>query len=938
MGSDRWVLKTFALLHDPPHKPLVLGRGHAEVGAKNAREITGAPEIEPQKAIEESDRIASGADRAEFLRDLQVDPRRELTLIHPMDGTALAREKDGVLKFAEITLSEKDVDNARSTVEGPGFVGAFAAVSDPRLRYFLLWRFQTEVLRHLEGGGKDRFGALWDVLPADTRMPNHPVSVHCSLVSALAPILAEGQEPALMRFAIGPVQHFIEAARSLADLWAGSYLLSRAVFEAMKVVFGEHGPDSILYPLLGWQPLFDVWLADEVGSTKLPDPLGKVVEKARARAENYGLRIPSLPNLFVAVVPAGQGPKLAGQCEDAVRHYLRKTAEEVIRSAWSDPDEETVIRRALRQWYDLPEIHWAEVAWPQITGVVEWLSSEDAWPRTVADGVRGALQKIGQLPGYRPNAGALYPLISEQSALLLDAAKRDRLGGKSPSEEGGLKCSVCGAMEVLGGTDFYEQRDLWREMAGDRQRYPFAKERDSLCGVCLVKRLVGRRGPEGGTNWRHPSTSEVATSRLKLDMIRESARNERLKERIYDLERAAEQLPDRDEKRVFAVPSVIRAAGDDGVLKEFARLDGEVLLPISRSDEKGLPDEFKSARNRLLKEVVEHLDVRPSPYLAVVVFDGDEVGKWLSGEKAPFLLDMLHPNAMAQIGQAASNLDGLKRPVTPAIHAAMSQICSSFAQFAAPWTIEQEGLPGHLVYAGGDDVLFLAPPLDALRLVWRLRLRYSGYPESIEEHENPEIPTDVRPWFLTREPRRVVLAFGKDATASAGMCIFHAKAPLGLAVERARGAERAAKETGRNALGIAVLRRSGQESEAVVPFDDTMTDVLNLAAWFARYRVSRSLHVLIEAEFASLHPEAGGSAGDLFTLAAPLVRRVIDRRLVDKDEPREELCQLVVGMAERLLKNRSRQYQNGLRFLRQWADMVSIAEFLARPYDRGEEE
>lgn len=949
---DQWLLKTFALFHDPPHKPLVLGRGHEEVGYAIASGVCGGRTLSEaeREAIRRADHIASGADRAQFLRDLKVDPLKELTLIHPMDAATLARETDDGLEFAEVRLTGSEIDNARSLVEGPEFQGAFGGVSDPRLRYFLLWRFTTDLLRALEGQGGERLGALWDVLPADTRLPNHPVAVHNSLVASLAPIFAAGKEPALLRFAIGPVQPFIEAARSLADLWAGSYLLARGIFEAIAWVVEHHGPDAILFPHLRWQPLFDAWLAKQCEGLGLPDPLKQVVEAAKKRAEDQGLRIPSLPNLFVAVVPNGETECLVNKCEERVRGFFRELAQTRIAEAWPGPVDETVLNRAEQQWNDLIEVHWSLIPWPQVGDIQAWLSQDDAWPLDAVNAARELLTKIEALPGYRPNSGALYPVVSEQGAILMDAAKRDRLGGGSPREEGGLKCSMCGEREVLGGRDFYEQRDLWRTMADNRSEYSFTKEKDALCGVCLVKRLVGRKGPEGTRAWRHPSTSEVATSRLKIEVLQRCEEDDALRSAIEALERAKQRLDDPDRFRVFALPAVYGAAGDDGIWKEFAQTDGAILIPSRRRD----PEEEKDFKKIQVEqdELLRHLKnkrlPRPSPYLAVVVFDGDEIGKWLSGEKAPSLWEMLHPKARGQIANGEAVLRGIRRPVTPAIHAAISQICASFAQHAVPWTIEREGLPGHLVYAGGDDALFLAPPLDALRLVWRLRWRFAGHPGGMRPDEDPPWPGDPssqpdaqngsRPWFIAREVtrRRVLLAFGCRATASAGMCVFHHKDPLGLALERAREAEQRAKREGRDRLGVTVMRRSGQESQTVLPFDDTMLRVLELTRWFADHEVSRSLHVLMEAEIARLHPDAGGNASQLFEMASSLVHRVIDRRLVEDEPARAILRDLVMNVGERFSPALSGM--SGHESLRKWTEAVSIAEFLARPYDRREEE
>lgn len=935
---DQWALKTLAIFHDPPHKPLVLGYGHAPIGKDIAKriadiKITDEEDKKIEEVIKRADRIAAGADRENFLKEISVDSRRELTLIHPMDAATLAREKDGVLEFAEVALTGTDIDNARSLVEGDGFKTAFDSVKDPRLRYFLVWRFITDVLRELEGRGGERLGALWDVLPADTRMPNHPVMTHNSLVACLAPIIVSGQEPCLLRFTIGPVQPFIEAARSLADLWAGSYLLSRFIFEAMKPVFETHGPDSIVFPILRTQPLFDVWLIGQLDLGTLSEPLKSVVDSAKKQAED-GLRIPSLPNLFVAVVPWENAHEIARCCENRVREYVKEFASKTILESWPNANDKYVVGRAVEQWEHILEVHWSAARWPVNEDVSSWLSSKDAWPSEAVKRIGDLLEKVKNIEGYKPSGGMLYPVITEQSAIFVDAIKRDRLGGKSPREEGGLKCSMCGEREVLGGNDFYEERDLWRDMAKDNEHHLFVKEGDALCGVCLVKRLVGRNGPENGKNWRHPSTTEVATSRLKLDIILRALHNDDIHARVVDLERLVQRLPEPDELRVFASPAVHEAARGDGTLDEFAHLDGSLLLAIKRGEIER-PVELERARKRLLDAIAKERPARPSPYLAVVVFDGDEVGKWLSGEKAPSVWEMLHPKAQRQIAAHENILRGLKRPVTPAIHAAISQICSSFARHAAPWTIEREGLPGHLVYAGGDDVLFLAPPLDALRLVWRLRLRYSGCPGRLSQEEDPEAINEIRPWFRTKDGQ-VVLAFGKHATASAGMCVFHAKDPLGLALEQARKVEKKAKGLGRNALGIAVLRRSGQESQAVIPFDEIILHVLRLTEWFANHEVSRSLHVTMAEEFAPLSPEDAKNEQEIFGIASHLVSRIVDRRLIGDKDAKAELKKLVSELGDSLMK--LAQKNREIRVLQEWSEIVSIAEFLARPFDRREEE
>ena len=44
----------------------------------------------------------------------------------------------------------------------------------------------------------------------------------------------------------------------------------------------------------------------------------------------------------------------------------------------------------------------------------------------------------------------------------------------------------------------------------------------------------------------------------------------------------------------------------------------------------------------------------PRTYYAAIVMDGDHMGKWLSGEKAPALRDVYHPRLVTAFEQLAS--------------------------------------------------------------------------------------------------------------------------------------------------------------------------------------------------------------------------------------------------------------------------------------------
>ena len=103
-----------------------------------------------------------------------------------------------------------------------------------------------------------------------------------------------GNKGDLLLFQLGPVQEFIVQAAEVSDLWAGSYLLSSLMWAGLDVI--ENKGDAVIFP-------------------NLRD--GKV-------AEALAQKIPTIPNRFLAHVPAGEGMVVAGKVKAAIRTRLRQ--------------------------------------------------------------------------------------------------------------------------------------------------------------------------------------------------------------------------------------------------------------------------------------------------------------------------------------------------------------------------------------------------------------------------------------------------------------------------------------------------------------------------------------------------------------------------------------------------------------------------------------
>ncbi len=77
---------------------------------------------------------------------------------------------------------------------------------------------------------------------------------------------------------------------------------------------------------------------------------------------------------------------------------------------------------------------------------------------------------------------------------------------------------------------------------------------------------------------------------------------------------------------------------------------------------------------------------------------------------------------------------------------------------------------------------------------------------------------------------------GSKATVSAGLAIVHYKEDLRIALQAAREAEKQAKSNGRDCLCVRVVRRSGEDSSAVVAW----TQVPTLQALVAAFQDNTS--------------------------------------------------------------------------------------------------
>jgi len=328
--ASYWNNKVKNFLHDPPDKALQIP-GH-ERRSNLLLDALGISATLQAEDYRNEDRIAAGMDRVvlpgyspEAKKNGAIDFLKNPVLTHPLgNNKALKIELPEVLSGGGTSRKIEAIATAMQELlrndlgvktdgcglsEKPGLKGDEEAFAPVRFHYLHFLFKKRLAIRNV-----GELGALWPRLPADTRLPDHSIWQHNSLVSALASCaeLSPERQASIMVFALTPVQDFIGRARKLRDLWSGSLILSWLAFEGIKVIISELGADHVLYPSLHDQPMVEDLLRQLGMDELLDDEKGDVDHKTNKNG------VASFPNKFVFLAPKGRESEIAEKISAAV--------------------------------------------------------------------------------------------------------------------------------------------------------------------------------------------------------------------------------------------------------------------------------------------------------------------------------------------------------------------------------------------------------------------------------------------------------------------------------------------------------------------------------------------------------------------------------------------------------------------------------------------
>lgn len=840
-----WQAKLHARLHDPAEKALVLLRDPAGHEGGTVRELHARlfPDNLPdevRRAVKHADWWASAADRPQFPIDeasgrfarwTQVRFDKAPLLKHPLSGHSLDLRKHGNLSATEVgQIKRLSLDHFR------GILDAIGDDTDRKRLALALWRFGPELSLSEDDLG---LGELWRFLPADTRVPDHSIWDHLDLTAAFAGAFAADDDNrcALLSVSLGPVQPFIAAARTASDLWAGSHLLSRMAWEAMKVIASELGPDSILFPRLRGIAQVDLWLNQDMG---LPRSLFENAPWLKQSATDANpLFSAALPNRFVAVVPADRAQALAERITDTVRDWARNKAHDAFERVLDEiggGDATHGHRQIDDQMAGFPEVHWSIAPYSDVIRIKDAARQTVGDTQALADCLAPFFETHTPAPGflgsqawallsraidfdgarfYEPNPGVLYPAVHQLADRSLSAAKSGRTF--APLTQHGYRCTLTGTDEWL--TDnpdaLYwppgqrqEAGTLWTAIA--EKRPAWARKGEHLGALATLKRL-----------WPTLFVDEIATVLEKRpSRFVVSTHAMALAPTLRD---AGQKPLNLDERTRAEIAACDRSALPRRLVTRYlnAHPDGDLIARLpswleSIKDTAGAEQAAKQAR-RVFDAPIEG-------YYALILMDGDHMGQWLSGdpELAGRYRDAFHPDIENAIDQRLGDNPDLRdyldspRALSPNRHLAISGALGDFASVIARRVVEDNYM-GRLLYAGGDDVMAMMATSDLLPAMAGLRGAYSGRPLDSNGQANGQGAFDSG---FYHHGGRLYLTMGHKATASMGAVIAHHQAPLGHVQRVLKAAEQQAKSQGRDRFCLHIIKRSGGDLRLTLPWSN----------------------------------------------------------------------------------------------------------------------
>ncbi|MFT0213946.1 type III-B CRISPR-associated protein Cas10/Cmr2 [Pseudomonas sp. F1_0610] len=531
------------------------------------------------------------------------------------------------------------------------------------------------------------------------------------------------------QFTLGPVQSFVAQARRTRDFWAGSFILSWLSATAMVCIQKQGGTISFPKPdsnYLNWLTKTDLTAG------ALPPQQGGIPNRFKAGIS--------------AQVPAQFNPELVVLAVQTAWEALAKSVWDNDLAFLDNTITADIWQRQIKSFWE-----------------INWIISDDE-----------ASNALNQRKNWRNLVAPTEP---------------------------GHKCMMMDGWQELSGitqTNLTKVNNYWNAIRENTQLKGIKtdlREGEHLCAMAFIKRRFSRYFSQVKVELPQIESSDssntiygwqlpVAVPSVALLAVTTWLEQLILHGGIAQWEafsQACSKIADYSEyqhishnKFTIAISSLQEAAEkrakEDGFKHFWAALDGQVYFPHMLANPNLFAPSDAPQVTRALAQLKAsagtNLTSEPSPYYAILLMDGDQLGKHMG--------------------------DVSKQKV-------ISAALNSFTNHAGDIVRQHNGF---LVYAGGDDVLAILPLEGALDAARDLRENY------IKCFKKSSMKYDC-----------VV-----DSTLSGAIQFTHIRIPLTHVLSNAHELlDQVAKDkTGRDAIAVRVWKPSGQTLEWAMPWSKAL--------------------------------------------------------------------------------------------------------------------
>ena len=377
----------------------------------------------------------------------------------------------------------------------------------------------------------------------------------------------------LFQLTIPSVQRLITASRKSHDLWAGSFLISNLLKEAIKPLKDQNNI--------------------------------KFIFPHKELLENKENEISNVPNKILFTIEASkEGVLNLGQgLEKSIKENLKKQMNtDFIKEKLSD------MRCGSKELMEYQLENFVNVVWGAVPlEESNYIASLDKLDKHISYKKSSILPNRRFIESYKLiDLEKENPFVEGLNFEQIYEYFVDKEVKKPHFVKGAYRCTLCGDRIILeaDGND-YKGDDFWKKLWEENEKIFTKGER--LCGVCLAKRTYKMES--------FPSVSEIATTTFKI-FLKDCPH---IIEKIISVIKSAGKEEKYFSKNPQTVPKLEREGQDR--LGKLLNLDGEYLIPQVWETDEEEPDIA-----RKLTETYKNLNKFPSDSFAILLMDGDSMG------------------------------------------------------------------------------------------------------------------------------------------------------------------------------------------------------------------------------------------------------------------------------------------------------------------------